>query len=117
MTLQELGWQGFFEDQCIDPKFSVGRVVLQHKYLYRVVNEDGEWLAEPTGKFAFEALAKKDFPAVGDWVLMTIYPDEGKAMIHQVLDRKSVFIRQSAGIKTEEQIVASNVDFVFWLTL
>ena len=113
ITLQELGWQSFFEDQCRDTEFSVGRVVLQHKYLYRVVNADGEWLAEPTGKFTFEALTKKDFPAVGDWVLMTIYPDEGKAMIHRVLDRKSVFIRQAAGGKTEEQIVASNVDFIF----
>jgi len=113
LTLKELGWQSFFEDQCTGTEFSVGRVVLQHKYLYRVVNEDGEWLAEPTGKFTFEALTKKDFPAVGDWVLMTVYPDEGKAMIHRVLDRKSVFIRQAAGGKTEEQIVASNVDFVF----
>ena len=113
MTLQALGWQTFFEKQCVGTEFSVGRVVLQHKYLYRVVNEAGEWLAEPTGKFTFEAQTKKDFPAVGDWVLMTTYPDEDKAMIHQVLERKSVFIRQAAGFKTEAQIVASNVDFVF----
>ena len=113
ITLKELGWQAYFEEQCRDTEFSVGRIVLQHKYLYRVVNESGEWLAEPTGKFTYEALTKKDFPAVGDWVLMRTYPAEGKAMIHQVLERKSVFIRQAAGVKTEEQIVASNVDYVF----
>ena len=113
ITLQKLGWQSFFEEQCLGTEFSVGRVVLQHKYLYRVVNEQGEWIAEPTGKFIFETLTKKDFPAVGDWVLMTTYPDEGKAMIHQVLKRKSVFIRQAAGFKTEDQVLASNIDFVF----
>ena len=113
MTLQELGWQDFFEEQCGDTKLTVGRVVLQHKYLYRIVNEQGEWIGEPTGKFTFETLMKKDFPAVGDWVLMTTYPHEQKAMIHQVLQRKSVFMRQASGIKTEEQVVASNVDFVF----
>ena len=87
ITLLELGWQACFANQCSDTEFSVGRVVLQHKYLYRVVGVDGEFLAEPTGKFTFEATAKKDFPAVGDWVLMTTYPSEGKAMIHQVLER------------------------------
>ena len=113
LTLQELGWKEFFEEQCHETEFRVGRVVLQHKYLYRVMNEAGEWIAEPTGKFTFNATTKKDFPAVGDWVLMTTYPTEGKAMIHQILKRKSVFIRQAAGAKTEDQIVASNVDYVF----
>ena len=113
ITLQKLGWQSFFAEQYLGTEFSVGRVVLQHKYLYRVVNEAGEWIAKPTGKFTFETLTKKDYPAVGDWVLMTTYPDEGKAMIHQVLDRKSVFIRQASGLKTEDQVLASNIDFVF----
>ena len=116
-TLQELGWKEFFEQQCRETEFSVGRVILQHKYLYRVMNEEGEWIAEPTGKFMFEATMKKDFPAVGDWVLMTTYPNEGKAMIHKVLERKSVFMRQAArqsgSLKIEDQIVASNVDYVF----
>jgi ribosome biogenesis GTPase len=113
--LKQLGWQEFFADLCENTEYKVGRVVLQHKYLYRVVDAEGEWIAEPTGKFTFDALTKKDFPSVGDWVLMTTYPNEGKAMIHEVLARKSVFIRQAAGegAKTEDQIVASNVDYVF----
>jgi len=113
ITLEELGWHGFFAELCHGTEFSVGRVVLVHKYLYRVVNEQGEWIAEPTGKFIFETLTKKDYPAVGDWILMTTYPEEGKAMIHQVLERKSVFIRQAAGFKTELQVLAANIDFVF----
>ena len=112
-NLEQLGWQEFFATQSENTEYKVGRVVLQHKYLYRVVNEQGEFLAEPTGKFTFDALTKKDFPSVGDWVLMTTYPNEGKAMIHEVLKRKSVFVRQAAGGKTEDQIVVSNVDYVF----
>src|SRR5699024_5417757 len=36
-----------------------------------------------------------------------------KAVIHRVLPRKSQFIRQAAGVKTEGQIVAANMDLVF----
>jgi len=113
ITLQKLGWQEFFEKQITDSGFSVARVVLQHKYLYRVINANGEFIAEPTGKFTYEVTTKKDFPAVGDWVLITEMPNEKKAMIHKLLDRKSAFIRQAAGSKTVDQIVASNVDLVF----
>lgn len=113
MNLQELGWQEFFENQVENSEFSIGRIVLEHKHMYRVVNEDGEWLGELSGKFIYQATRKLDFPAVGDWVLMKTIPDEKKAIIQGILDRKSQFVRQAAGSKVEEQVVASNVDYIF----
>lgn len=112
-TLQELGWQDFFENQMENNEFSVGRIILEHKHMYRVVNEDGEWLAELSGKFIYNAIRKIDFPAVGDWVVIQTIPDEKKAIIQTVLERKSQFVRQAAGSKFEEQVVASNVDYIF----
>ena len=38
--------------------------------------------------------------------------DSGRATIHRVLARQSKFSRKSAGAKTEEQIVAANVDTI-----
>ena len=35
------------------------------------------------------------------------------AIIHNVLTRKSAFIRKAAGTSNEEQIIASNIDTVF----
>ena len=49
-------------------------------------------------------------PAVGDWVLVEEH--ESRSTIHFVFDRHSKFSRKTAGKKTEEQIVAANVDTV-----
>ena len=120
LRLKELGWQDFFKEQYEETNLEIARVVLQRNNLYRIINENGEYDAEVTGKFSFEATTKKDFPVVGDWVLIanqSSLEEKGtnlfNARIHKVLKRKSAFIRQSAGIKLEEQVVASNIDFVF----
>jgi ribosome biogenesis GTPase len=49
---------------------------------------------------------------VGDWVLVDIFGDEGKAIIHSVLPRRTSFSRKVAGRRTKEQIIASNVDIL-----
>ncbi|WP_242220853.1 ribosome small subunit-dependent GTPase A [Bacillus cereus group sp. BfR-BA-01380] len=110
--LVEFGWDTHFEEQ-LSEQYEVGRVLLEHKHMYRVICEDGEYVAELTGKFRYEALEKGDYPAVGDWVSITKFPEEKKAMIHTVLTRKSSFSRKVAGEKTVEQIVAANVDYLF----
>ena len=89
------------------------RVTLEHKHLYRVVAEDGEWLASLPGQYLYNALSKTDFPAVGDWVLVEKLLGEEKAVIHRLFTRQSKFSRKIAGTTHEEQIVASNVDLVF----
>ena len=51
---------------------------------------------------------RADLPAVGDWVAA-----DDEAVIHAVLPRFSQFSRKVAGLVTEEQVVAANVDTVF----
>jgi len=93
--------------------WTAGRVVLEHKHMYRVVTEQGEVLAEVSGKLRFQAAGRGDYPAVGDWVAVSVRPSEGRATIHGLLPRFSKFSRKVAGSVTEEQIVAVNVDTVF----
>src|SRR5713226_6275474 len=81
--------------------------------MYRLLSVDGEFMAEVSGKFRHEISGRADFPAVGDWVLASTRKSESRATIHRVLGRKSKFSRKIAGKKTEEQIVAANVDVVF----
>ena len=55
----------------------------------------------------------QDLPAVGDWVAARIVPLERRAVIVELLPRRSKFSRRAAGRRAEEQIVAANVDVVF----
>ena len=51
----------------------------------------------------------EDFPAVGDWVAITIY-DTDQAIINKILPRKSILKRHSAGKTADKQVIAANVD-------
>ncbi|VEI05950.1 ribosome small subunit-dependent GTPase A [Kurthia zopfii] len=117
MNLQQYGLQNFFEQQIDDSnKYILGRVTLEHKHSYRIVTEQNEWLGTISGKMAFESFARKDYPAVGDWVLVEQMPGEEKCLIHKILERKSVFSRKMAGLELDEQIVAVNVDIIMLVT-
>jgi len=114
-TLETFGWNEFFANSFApfaEQGYSVGRVAVQHKTQYELYTERGELRAETTGKMQYEAQSKDDLPVVGDWVV--IRPrDENMATIFDILPRKSKFSRKAAGKKTEEQIVAANIDTVF----
>ncbi|WP_171688496.1 ribosome small subunit-dependent GTPase A [Paenibacillus germinis] len=119
MKNEDLGWNSFFEkafEPYLNEGYQVGRVSLEHKHMYRVQTEVGEALAEVSGKMRHLAFRREDYPAVGDWVVLSIRGEEQRATIHAVLPRKSKFSRKVAGQVTEEQIVASNVDTVFLFT-
>ena len=116
MNLIDLGWQPFFSqafDDLTAPNRVPARVARQDRQRYLVFGEAGELFAEVSGKMREAAHARVDFPAVGDWAAITARPDEGAATIHALLPRKSHFSRKVAGVTTEEQVVAANVDTVF----
>jgi len=115
-TLQTLGWNDAFERHFApyaEQGYRVGRITLEHKRIYRLQSEHGELLGEVTGKLRYEAAGREDYPAVGDWVVISPRVEEKKATIHALLPRKSKFSRKAAGDTVEEQIVAANVDTVF----
>lgn len=91
----------------------MARVFAEHKHIYKLFTEDGEVLAEVSGKLRYETIDEEAFPSVGDWVVISLRVEEMKATIHKVLPRKSKFSRKVAGVNTKEQIVASNIDTIF----
>lgn len=115
-SLHTLGWNEHFANHFApyaEQGYSVGRITLEHKRIYRLLSEHGELLGEVTGKLRYEATGREDYPAVGDWVVISPRAEEKKATIHALLPRKSKFSRKAAGETVEEQIVAANVDTVF----
>ncbi|MNK12103.1 putative ribosome biogenesis GTPase RsgA [compost metagenome] len=110
------GWNAFFDIQVNtseqDPSWHIARVINQEKNLYKLqVDLQSTKLGQISGKFAFENGERpQGFPCVGDWVLCHYETQDDRALIHQVLKRKSCFYRATS---TGDQLVASNIDTVF----
>lgn len=113
MKLEDLGYNDKLEKLRIEnnlENFEIGRVISEHKERYIVKTEKGEFEAEITGNLRFSARSREDFPAVGDWVAMTIY-DSDFSVIHKILPRYSVVSRQAAGPSGGIQLIAVNIDY------
>ena len=119
MDLETLGWNSFFAE-AFAPHAAAGwvpaRVIEEQRGHYRVQSESGEFLAEVTGKLRHGAASRQDLPAVGDWVAVPEASGSDRLAIQAVLPRKSRFSRKVAGDRTEEQVVAVNIDTVFLMT-
>jgi ribosome biogenesis GTPase len=118
MNMTDLGWSDLFE-QHFEPFGKQGlvpaRVAQEHKQRYVLYCEKGEVEGEVSGKLRHEADSKGEFPAVGDWVAVSIGPGEQKAIIHAILPRRSCLLRKAvlSGGRTEEQVLAANLDVAF----
>ena len=111
MTIADLGYDDFFEAARVKAGAEgvvVARVIAEHRGAYRVRAVGGEYLAKITGKQAFLASSRESYPAVGDWVLITVL-DAEQATIQGMLPRKTV-VRRKYGEHDDVQIIASNVD-------
>jgi ribosome biogenesis GTPase / thiamine phosphate phosphatase len=116
IRLEDLGYGKFFKDKqksTLDNNLVPALIIAEHKELYVLRNERSEFSAKITGKMMFTASSREDYPAVGDWVLMEIL-DKEQAIIREILPRKTVLMRKSAG-KSGTQIIASNIDRAFIL--
>jgi len=116
LNLENIGWDPFFQKnlQALNIPDSVpARVISQSKDIFLVCSQYDELTATISGKMRYLAEADKQYPAVGDWVVIKQQNNEQKAVIHAILPRKSKFSRKVSGERTDEQIVSANVDNVF----
>lgn len=115
MTLEDLGFNenlNRYREENDLMGFEIGRVSQEHKERYIVKTTESEYEAEVTGNLRYSAESRSDFPAVGDWVAISIC-DTDFAIIHKIFPRKSVLERQAIAKFGETQIIATNIDFVF----
>lgn len=113
MTLYNLGYSKELETYVQEnelSQFIIGRVIREHRERYAVSDGENEYDAEITGNLRFTATSRSDFPAVGDWIAMTVF-DASQAFIHSVLPRKSVLERQAIGKHGEKQVIGANIDY------
>jgi ribosome biogenesis GTPase len=110
MILSELGWNSFYEKAWngIERGSHVpARVIAEQKNTWRLATESDELWAQPSGRLRHRLTKPEDLPAVGDWV------ETGSGVIYDILPRQSKLSRKAPGRRTDEQIVAVNIDTVF----
>lgn len=83
------------------------RVISVGKNIYKISNGIEEINAVITGKMIHENL----FPVVGDYVIIS----EEKQII-DILPRKTKLSRKAAGKDMREQVIVSNIDYIFIVT-
>lgn len=115
MNLADLGFTyeitAYLKDNNL-ADVDIGRVTQEHRERFIVSTGDNEYYAEITGNLRFSASSRADFPAVGDWVVITIC-DSDLAIINKILPRKSILERQAVGKFGEKQIISTNIDVAF----
>ena len=118
-ALEAWGWAPDFSDSCRQFLESVGspesyfaaRVVSISRGVYHVAAAEGEVGARLLKRVR---RAVPGSPAVGDWVVVEAASAAGgDPWIVHVLERRSRLSRKAAGARTEEQVVAANLDAVF----
>ncbi len=109
ISLEDLGFNNSINKS--NP-WDLARVTSEHKERYIVKNLNGEFEAEIIGNLRYTANSKLDFPAVGDWVYISVY-DKNKALIHGISKRLNTLKRQAIGKESDIQIIATNIDYAF----
>lgn len=122
-SLESLGWRAELqnEHEALGSTLDIGRVAIEFGGLYRVLiperpspNADApaEVVASLPGKWRAEDPV--DTPAVGDWVGLRRSGDS--FAIEHRFTRRTRFLRQAAGRRTQPQVVGANIDVVFVVT-
>jgi ribosome biogenesis GTPase / thiamine phosphate phosphatase len=116
VELRELGFDEWFVRDAAGqgpPGCVPARVTRVDRDRYLVRDGENDAIGEPTGRLAYAAESGADMPCVGDWVMVQYYNDGALAIIHEVLPRRTFLRRKSAGVKSEFQMIAANLDAAF----
>ncbi|MFC1919464.1 ribosome small subunit-dependent GTPase A [Chloroflexota bacterium] len=116
MELPDLGFDDWFKNKQSEygkHSYNVARITAVNRDSYLVRNETDEVLAELAGGFMFSAESSIELPVVGDWALVQYYNSNKLAIIYDLLPRKTVLRRKTAGKRIDYQMIASNIDVAF----
>ncbi len=109
--LPALGWDPLWDGARLDadPSLSLrpARVTLQGRDAWRVHDGDVELVVGVRGRLR----TGSTLPVAGDWVLLA-GSSADDSVVESVLPRRTALVRKAAGNRTEEQVVAANVDVV-----
>ena len=97
-----LGWTPELADS-LEPGLVPGRVIAGHRAAFDVQTAEEIVRTRLPGRLVHESVEV----AVGDWVGL------GDGLVRVVLPRRSAIVRKAAGLTSESQTLAENVDLAF----
>lgn len=106
LDLGALGWSDELA-ASLEPGCSPGRVIAAHRAAYDVASDGAVVRTRLPGRLAHFEVTDV---AVGDWVGLR------DGLIRAVLPRRSALVRSAAGLTSEPQTLAANVDVAFVVT-
>jgi len=116
MELEELGFNNYFKGQeksYPGKDLQPARISAVHRNSFLVHNGTSEIYAELAGKFFYQNDSPLNQPAVGDWVMISIFDENNLAIVHDILPRQSLIKRKDPGKKLDYQLIAANIDCAF----
>lgn len=120
LTLEELGWSAWFAEHVTDEDRALGQRPARVASVYSAHVE--VWLPEQAPRMiGLRGRALRDAPeggiAVGDWALVGATTEgSDEVVVERLLPRRSAFVRQAAGERSEPQAIAANIDRVLVVT-
>jgi len=111
LSLDQLGWNAFFENQraALDEPVEPVRVAAGGGGTYHVFGPRGSLRATLSGRLLHQSDDPSALPAVGDWVGLR---PGGEGLIVHRFERRTCLLRKGAGRRVEAQVLAANVDTV-----
>ena len=117
MQLEDLGWTEAFASafaRLADETLVPARVSAAQREHYSLLTPEGTLDATLSGRLRHEAVAGA-LPVVGDWV--AVQPAGAmRAIIAELLPRKSMLARKQVGASIAPQVLVANLDYVFLVT-
>lgn len=111
--LNELGWSDWFAQRAsCKPSETIARVAAVDRDQLLLVDRSGHFRARLAGRYMHHHQLSQELPCVGDWVCVEKQLQGDFGVIHALLERKTSLRRKSAGISTQYQMIAANVDYV-----
>jgi len=111
--LTRIGWNEWFEERAeCGPDDTIARVVAVDRDLLLLMDQNGTFRAKLAGSYLYRHHLSQILPCVGDWVCVEKHPTDELGLVHMLLERRTALRRKSAGISTDYQMIAANVDYV-----
>ena len=111
MSLHDHGWNEFFANQweAFEKEgLQPARVVSSSSGLVRLITDQGERLGVLAGRLRLQG---GGVPVAGDWVAVRV-AEGATPRVEALLERRTRLSRKAAGRRTDEQVVAANIDLV-----